>query len=98
MKLRLIKFFYLNSYLKLIKLIFEQIEKIIFGKIKEISIYDCKEIEIKKIYPSHDFKMTSLKDIDGNQYIKPYKINVPQANIYNVKKKVSQRQANFIVF
>ena len=84
MKIKLTKFFYLSSYLKFIKLIIQQVEKIIYGRIEEISIYNCKEIKIKKIFPSHDFEMPLIEDIDGNQHIKSYKIKVPQANIYNV--------------
>ena len=72
MKIKLIKFFYLNSYLRLIKIILAQLEKIIFGKIEEISIYNCKEVSIKKIYSSHNFEMPDLKDVDGKQLIKSY--------------------------
>lgn len=88
MKLKLKNIVNISSYLRLFKFILEKIEIIFFGKIEAISVKDYVNIKIIKIFTSHTFYMPELKDIEGNNNVKPYSAKVPQSNVNIIKNGI----------
>lgn len=71
-------------YLNIARLSLKYIDKLIFGNVEEISIFHHKDTKAVKIYPTNNFHMPPLKDIEGNRYNISYDIVVPEACIFTV--------------
>jgi capsular polysaccharide biosynthesis protein len=73
---------------KLIRFAKKKILIILYGRIKEISLYNCKDVRIKKIFSSQNFYMPNIKDIEGNIHFAKYSCTIPQVNIYIIKRGI----------
>jgi capsular polysaccharide biosynthesis protein len=82
------KFFLFKFFLRLIRLTYRKIETNLYGGIEQISIYKCKNVKIKKIFPPQDFHMPALKDIEGNIHFAKYDCVIPQVNVYIINKGI----------
>ena len=77
-------YFSFKYYLNTAKKILTYVDKLIFGKVEEVSIFKHEDTKAVKIYPSNNFHMPPLKDIEGTMYNISYDISVPEASIFTV--------------